>query len=812
MKLSLSLWIRAGALLSLPLFASLLAALPQDRDGPSTRPTPKQRHLRGSADPFAQLGTLLPTPSDRRTASGAPGPEYWQQKVDYEIDVRIDERERMLHGAETITYHNRSPHELRYLWLQLEPNRRTPHSDSNLTGRAPDMEKEIGVGELHRILAAREFDGGVRIDGITGADGAPLEHQVVRTMLRVDLPAPLPTGGTTQLSVRWHYRLNRKDEVRGRSMCEWFEEDGNHIFQLAQWFPRLCAYDDIEGWQNKQFLGRGEFALEFGDYLVRITVPSDHVVASTGLLQNASEVMSRPQRERLAAALESDRPRFVITPEEALENEKNQAEDTRTWIFAAENVRDFAFATSRKFIWDAMGQEVDGRRVLCMSFYPKEGEPLWSKYSTHAIAHTLEVYSRVTVPYPYPVAISVNGPVGGMEYPMITFNGPRPEKDGTYSERTKYGLISVIIHEIGHNWFPMIINSDERQWTWMDEGLNTFVQFLAEQEWEEGYPSRRGEARKITEYMIDAIQVPIMTNSEQILQFGNNAYAKPATALNVLRETVLGRELFDFAFREYARRWAFRRPMPADFFRTMEDASGIDLDWFWRGWFFTTQHVDVAITDVREYRVGTLDPDVEKPLQKAERDAEPESITELRNTALARRIERFPELRDFYNDFDELDVTEHDRKQYAKFLARLEANERPLLKTPLRFQVVRFENRGGLVTPLIVELEYEDGTKQLERIPAEIWRHDDADVSKLFVSEKALRAVRFDPHRETADVDPENDVFPRPIGRGTLEPTKERDRPNPMQRAGLGEGMPPEEPEVEEERASGRESAGPQRR
>ena len=489
-----------------------------------------------------------------------------------------------------------------------------------------------------------------------------------------------------------------------------------------------------------------------------------------------------------------------MTPEEAVANQKEKSGDTATWVFVAKNVRDFAFASSRKFIWDAMGHDVGGRRVACMSFYPIEGEPLWSKYSTHAIAHTLEVYSRFTVPYPYPVAISVNGPVGGMEYPMITFNGPRPEEDGTYTKRTKYGLISVIIHEIGHNWFPMVINSDERQWTWMDEGLNTFVQFLAEQEWEEKYPSRRGEARYITSYMASANQVPIMQNSEQILQFGPNAYAKPATALNVLRETVMGRELFDFAFQEYARRWAFKRPTPADLFRTLEDASGIDLDWFWRGWFYTTQHVDVAITNVREYRVSTMDPDVEKPIAKGERAKEEPKISDVRNAGTTRRVERFPGLRDFYNDFDELDVTEHDRKEYARFLKRLEKKEPELLKTELYFHVVDFENLGGLATPLILQLEFEDGSKRDVRIPAEIWRRNNMRVAKLFLAEKRIRSVRFDPLRETADVDTWNDSFPREIRRSRFELFKRRKRDNDMQRAGLGKGPRKYDPREEEER------------
>ena len=490
-------------------------------------------------DKFRQLEELLPTPNEQRAASGAPGHAYWQQKVDYVIDVRIDDEEQRLIGRERITYENRSPDVLRYLWLQLDANIFAPDSMSQRSATAPSFDRMSPTG-MKRLLARRTFDGSMDVTRVEGANGQPLEHTIVDTTMRVDLPRPLRPGETFVFDVDWDYRINRADEVRGRTGCEYFEEDGNYLYEMAQWFPRLCQYTDVRGWHHKPFIGRGEFSLEFGDYLVRITVPADHVVASTGVLQNPGEVLTPTQRERLREAANAETPVFIVTPEEAKQNEGSRADAERTWEFAAENVRDFAFATSRKFIWDAMQHRVGTQDVWCMSYYPNEGEPLWSRYSTHAIAHTLDVYSRFSFDYPYPVAISVNGPVGGMEYPMICFNGPRPEDDGTYSKRTKYGLISVIIHEVGHNYYPMIINSDERQWTWMDEGLNTFVQFIAEQEWEEEYPSRRGDPRRIIEYMRSENQVPIMTNSESIQQFGSNAYAKPATALNILRETVLG--------------------------------------------------------------------------------------------------------------------------------------------------------------------------------------------------------------------------------------------------------------------------------
>ena len=740
-------------------------------------------------DRFRQLEEILPTPNDQRAASGAPGHEYWQQQVDYVIDVTLDEEERTLEGAERITYRNNSPDTLRYLWVQLDQNRFRPDSHSVLTSLGPDTESPTYT-TVRRAVERSRFEGGQRIEAVVDAVGEPLPYTINDTMMRVDLSEPLAPGGSVSFSIAWKHRVIEQKVFRGRSGYEHFEEDGNDLYEIAQWFPRLCAYTDVNGWQNKQFLGSGEFTLEFGDYEVHITVPSDHVVASTGVLQNPSAVLTQEQQQRLEEARTADRPMFIITPEEALSNEAEKADGTRTWIFQADDVRDFAWASSRKFIWDAQGTRIEDRDVMAMSYYPKEGEPLWSRYSTHAILHTLEVYGRQTIPYPYPVAISVNGPVGGMEYPMICFNGPRPEEDGTYSERTKYGLISVIIHEVGHNWFPMIINSDERQWTWMDEGLNTFVQFVAEQEWEEDYPSWRGEARRITDYMSDEGIVPIMTNSESLQQFGNNAYAKPATALNVLRETVMGRELFDFAFQEYSRRWAFKRPQPADLFRTMEDASAVDLDWFWRGWFYTTDHVDLAIEGATRYRIDTRDPDIEKPLARAEREAEPESVTERRNRMIARRMDSFPELADFYNEYDELDVTVKDREDFEKLVKKLDDWERELLRTDLSFYALELQNIGGIPMPVILELEYADGEVEELRLPVEVWVSDPEAIRKIVISDREVVAFRLDPHLETADTDLSNNHFPREIGEETMQlgdgwrrRRQGRGEKNPMQQA-----------------------------
>ena len=740
----------------------------------------------GQRDKFRQLNEILPTPNSYRTASGAPGHEYWQQKADYVIAVELNDTTQQLTGRETITYHNQSPDTLKYLWLQLDPNLKALNSGNRLTADPPSLGSGLSYQSLQRLLNNATFDGGATISEVSAADGSPLKRTIVTTNMRIDLPQPLAPGQSFQFNVAWTYQIPDSRVSPGRTGCEFFEKDGNYLYEIAQWFPRMCAYNDVNGWQNKEYLGKGEFALEFGDYKVRITVPADHVVAATGELQNADQVLTATQQQRLQQARESAEPIFVITPEEAAQNQAEVAAGSKTWEFHATNVRDFAFASSRKFIWDAAGHDVGGQRVMAMSFYPNEGEPLWSRYSTRAIIHTLNVYSKYTFDYPYPTAISVNGPVGGMEYPMICFNGPRPEEDGTYSSRTKYGLITVIIHEVGHNYFPMIVNSDERQWMWMDEGLNTFMQYLAEVEWEEDYPARRGEPRLMTGYMASTNQVPIMTNSESILQMGNNAYGKPATALNVLRETVLGRELFDFAFQEFSRRWMFRRPEPADLFRTMEDASGVDLDWFWYGWFYTTDHVDVAVTGVHQYQITNGDPDEEASRKKAERDSRPETLSEKRNAELPKLADAIPLLKDFYNTYDELDVSEDDRKSFQKRLEKLSETERELLGNQQYFNLIDLRNLGGLVTPVILQLTFEDDSTSEVRLPAEIWVRNSEAITKLIITDKALASVEVDPHLEMADTDRDNNYFPPRMQKSRFRLYKDRKSKNPMQQAGLG--------------------------
>ncbi len=766
-----------------------------------------------SRDKFRQLEELLPTANAYRTASGAPGHGYWQQRADYRIDVELDDERQRITGSEVVTYFNRSPDTLSYLWLQLDPNLWAQDADGRAVPREPDFEK-FGYRTLRRMLLLEKFAGGITIEAVRDGEGAPLPYTIVKTMMRIDLPRPLAAGEQLTFEVDWWFTVNDADDIGGRSGWEYFKEDGNYLYEIAQWYPHLAAYTDVNGWMHKQFLGRGEFTLELGDYEVNITVPDDHIVAATGVLQNPEEVLTQAQRLRLNEAKTAKTPLFIVTPEEAAGNQATPAHGKKTWRFHAENVRDFAFASSRKFIWDAQGHTVGNNPVLAMSFYPNEGEPLWSRYSTHAIIHTLNVYSRYTFDYPYPVAISVNGPVGGMEYPMICFNGPRPEKDKTYRERTKYGLISVIIHEVGHNYFPMIVNSDERQWTWMDEGLNTFLQTLSEAEWEEDYPSRRGKPQAIAEYMTSENQVPIMTNSESLLQFGNNAYAKPATALHILRESILGRELFDFAFQEYARRWKFKRPMPADFFRTMEDASGIDLDWFWRGWFYTTDHVDIALNDVHQFELDSRDPEIDKAKDRREDEDEPETLGEQRNKTLPKRVDQYEELKDFYNRYDEFDVTPQDREEYEKLLEKLKEEDEGdeyLLKTERNFFLIELENLGGLVMPVILEIEYTDGSREELRLPAEIWRYDPEQTSKLIMTQKVIASITLDPHRETADANIDNNHWPRKPIKSRFQLFKRKHGPNPMKAAQEAEEKAAEEAAEKGKKTKKKKPSGPRR-
>ncbi|MCG7569154.1 M1 family metallopeptidase [Pseudoalteromonas sp. CNC9-20] len=747
-------------------------------------------------DKFRQLDESLPTANSYRSAAGAPGENYWQQQVDYDIDVTLDEKARRLSASQRIEYTNNSPHTLRYLWLQLDQNiykadsiaERSKTFKSGLEAQPVGKPSKLSLSALRRMQFLADNEPGFVLSNIKDEDGDDLKATVVDTLMRVDLNQPLRPGQSTELSMDFAFNIVEEDAVGARNGYEHFEKDGNDIFLLAQWFPRLAAYTDYEAWTNKAFLGRGEFTLEFGDYDVEITVPADHIVSATGTLDNPGSVLNRTQRQRLEQAKNAERPVFIVTEEEALENEKSATQETKTWRFKADNVRDFAWASSRKFMWDAKGYHQGGDEqplVMAMSFYPKEGGDLWKKYSTEAVIHTMEVYSRYSFDYPYPVAQSVNGPVGGMEYPMITFNGPRTElrDDGsrTYSQAEKRFLIGVVIHEVGHIYFPMIVNSDERQWTWMDEGLNSFLDGVAGREWDPDIPWGV-EPRDIVEYMKSEHQVPIMTQSDSVLRLGPNAYTKPAAALNILREVILGRELFDFAFKEYANRWKYKRPTPADFFRTMEEASGVDLDWFWRGWFYSTDHVDIALDKVYKLRLDTMNPDIDfNRLREIEKN-KPTSLFVERNKREGRDlwIDKNPDVRDFYDSNDRFTVTNKERNAYQKMLSKLDPWERRTLDRAVaednNYYVMQFSNVGGLVMPILLELSYTDGTTEQRYIPAEIWRRNAKQVEKLIVTDKGkeIASIAVDPGWETADVDVSNNYYPRRIMESRIETYKRK--------------------------------------
>jgi Peptidase family M1 domain len=721
---------------------------------------------------FEQMGGMLPTPNTFRTASGAPGKDYFQNKADYDIKAELDDVNQRIIGSEVVTYTNMSGDDLKYLWLQLDQNL-FQNSSINALSKTGGISGSMSTGQLNGINSPSSVNTtisdnkeyGYKIKSITDLKGMKIPYTINGTMMRVDIPLTLKPTLATSIKIEWEYNITT---YYGRSGLEFFEKDGNSNYFIAHWFPRMCVYDDLSGWQNKQFLGQGEFTLPFGDYKVEITVPDDHLVGATGECQNYAKVLSKIQLDRMKLAASSKTPIIIANQAEAEERIKTKSSGKKTWIYTAKKVRDFAFTSSRRFIWDAMQTDVynNGRKIWSMSFYSKEGNPLWEKYSTRVVEHTLKSYGNRTIEYPYPVAISCHATAGGgMEYPMISFNGGRPEADGTYSEVVKYGMIGVIIHEVGHNFFPMIVNSDERQWSWMDEGLNTFCQYLAEKEWDKNYPSRRGEAQYIVPYMKTAKtdQVPIMTSSDNIMAFGPNAYAKPATGLNILRETVMGRELFDASFKEYARRWAFKSPMPADLFRTMEDASGVDLDWFWKGWFFTVDAADQDLAEVQWYALDTQNPEIAKAKAKADAEAKKKTLSVMRNEKDIPQsvVEADPSMKDFYNTYDPYAVTEADKKKFESYKSGLSADDQKLLEAGKNYYVLKIKNKGGLMMPVIVQAVYEDGTTQDFRFPVEIWRLNDVEISKTIPTTKKVAKWKLDPYFEIADIDTANNAFPK---------------------------------------------------
>ncbi|HWI94016.1 MAG TPA: M1 family metallopeptidase [Flavisolibacter sp.] len=765
---------------------------------------------------FEQLGTTLPTPNEYRTASGAPGPKYWQQRCDYNIKATLDEKNLKLTGSETITYYNSSPDVLNYLWLQLDENQHSNINNANYQTSNP-MPRQISTQQLDGSSISKEDNGyGDIITKLTDATGKKLNYTINKTMMRVELPQPLKPGQKFVFNCDWYYKIPDRMGVGGRGGYEYFPEDGNYLFTITQWYPRLCVYSDFQGWQNHQFTGRGEFALTFGNFKVQMTVPSDHVVCATGVGQNYNQVLTPTQLARWQKAQTAKEPVEIVTLAEAKAAEKKKATGTKTWVFQADSVRDFAWGSSRKFIWDAMPADIEGKKAktMCMSFYGKEAYGLYSKYSTKVVAHTVKTYSHFTIPYPYPVAQSVEAS-NGMEYPMICFNYGRTNEDGTYSEQTKYGMLGVVIHEVGHNFFPMIINSDERQWTWMDEGLNTFVEYLTEELFDNKFPSRRGPAFTITDYMKlpkDQLE-PIMTNSENIIGFGPNAYSKPATGLNILRETIMGRELFDYAFKQYATRWAFKHPTPADFFRTMEDASGEDLDWFWRGWFYSTDVCDISLDSVKYAktdasgemmmqggrsgrRFGNDNNTDGKQSLPGPQGSTYDDISKIRNREdkdIEFAVDADTSLRDFYwrynRGLEPYDSTKFTAAPQQPFDS-LSADEKKKYSNKYFYELT-FSNKGGLTMPIILEWTYKDGSKEVDRIPAQVWRLNENKVVKTFMKDKEVTSIKLDPMKETADIDEGNNTW----GDASKQATKlqvfkmkqqargQSNGPNPMQNA-----------------------------
>ncbi len=698
---------------------------------------------------FEQLEQTLPTPNEYRTGSGAPGPKYWQQKADYVISVELNDGNQSLTGSETITYHNNSPDVLKYLWMQLDQNILAQENSLNKTNSSAVRDSAAA-----KTYAAQmsDFKGGFNIKGVKDATGKTLPYIINNTMMRVDLPTPLKPGEKVSFTVDWTTNIVDRSVFGQRSGLEFFPEDGNYVYTIAQWFPRMCVYDDYEGWQNKQFLGRGEFTLPFGDYKVRITVPADHIIGATGVLKNPQDVLTKTEQERFEKAKTSfDKPVIIVTQDEATAKEKTKSAAKKTWEFHADNVRDFAFATSRKFIWDAQAVKIGGKTPLAMSFYPKEGNPLWEKESTKAVKNTIECYSKYTIDYPYPVAISVHAASIGMEYPMICFNFGRPNKDGSYSAQLRQGMIGVVVHEVGHNFFPMIINNDERQTTWMDEGVNSFVQLLTELERYPDIDWSRGKPAGIVPYMKGDknLMRPLMTNSEQIIQFGPEQYAKAATALFILRESVMGHDLFDKAFKEYAQRWAFKHPKPADFFRTLEDASAVDLDWFWKGWFYTTDNNDQSIDQVKWFKMRKNEVDPEK------KNVNTKKGDLASNTAGEKKFDNFN------NGPEPFSLIATDPRFNGEFRNAVDDKAIMQKMQDKNIYEITLSNKGGLVMPVIIEWTYKDGSKEIERIPAEIWRVNETKVTKVFVKDKEVTSVVLDPQKETADINTDDNVFPK---------------------------------------------------
>ncbi len=755
----------------LPIFLISVGIFAQNQDQTQA----KTGHT--NTNKFKQLYDEFSTPNMYRSASGAPGSAYYQQEADYKMDIVLDDKNTKISGFETITYTNNSPDDLDYLWVQLDQNKRAKNSKSPLI-ESDGVKSVQSISKFSKEYLKDSFDGGFNIQEVVETSGASLPYVINSTMMRVDLPKTLKHGEKFSFSIKWWYNINDHVADRDRSGYEYFPKDGNRTYEIAQFYPRMAVYSDVEGWQNSQFWGRDEFALPFGNFQVNITVPADHVLDATGVLTNRKEVFSKVMMERYEKAKKSYKePVLIVTQAEAELAEKGFSKKTKTWKFNAKNVRDFAFATSRKFIWDMMAVKVGDKDVMAVSLYPKEGNPLWGEWSTKTVGVTLKAYSRMTFDYPYHKAISVHAKNQGMEYPMICWNYGRPNEDGTYSSRVKYGMMGVIIHEVGHNFFPMIVNSDERQWTWMDEGLNSFLQTIAKKQMGETYPeclspgdkvfpARNSDPTSIIPYMggDQDFTAPIMSKGLNVYNFGSNAYSKPAVGLTILRETIMGHELFDYAFKEYAHRWMFKHPTPEDFFRTMEDASAIDLDWFWRGWFYTTDWVDIGIKDVKKYYVSS------KPNAKGEKLLERYKRYNLKADDFVYLSEEGSDTVDENEKNNDLLENSVPLKEYV--MDNFSKEERAHMKHPKYFYNITFDKPGGMVMPIIVKYSYADGTSKTITYPAEIWRLNDKEVSKAIASEKEIISITVDPNKETSDIDTSNNSWPKEIKQSTFDKFK----------------------------------------
>jgi Peptidase family M1 domain len=713
---------------------------------------------------FRQLNPDFPSPNTFRTASGAPGSSYFQQKVDYKIEVELVERGHSIVGKETITYQNNSPDMLSYLWMQLDQNIMAKDSHSYLINPS-ELKDSLKKKDLDKIFPP-PFDGGFKIHSVREIDGRDISYSIVRTMMRIDLETPLLSGNKFDFEVEWEYKLNETEIMGGRSGYEFFEEDQNAVYTIAQFYPRMAVYNEVEGWENKQYLGQAEFGLEFGDFLVRISVPEDHIVGATGTLINPEDVLTSIQIERFNRANKSDDPVFIVTEEEALKNESKKRKKTKTWVFEAQMVRDFAFASSRKFIWEGMAVEIGEKNVFAHAMYPKEANPLWEKVVTRVVAHTLKVYSKFSIDYPYSHALAVHIKGAGMEYPMICFNGRRPKPDGSYSDYIKSRLIGLIIHEIGHNFFPMIINSNERKWIWMDEGINSFLEFLTEKEWDPEFPSRRGPASTVINYMsMDPSETsPIMSGAENVKNKGMNGYLKPAAALNILREVIMGRENFDFAFKTYANRWKFKHPIPADFFRTLQDASSIDLDWFWRGWFYSTDFVDIGISDVKWYKIR----DGQLKIGNRTVEVSQDPNEEINQSSMV----------DQYH-FSDSSLDEKGSIVVGDYYENWKKNWGQKLEDDVNLYQITFSRSGGVIMPVLLSLKFEDGSSEKRFFPAEIWRFDNETFTKTILSNKAVSHFELDPKSQTADINISNNFWPEKRGKLRNEDEEEEESPRP---------------------------------